>query len=155
MPSPLDQVGPDLSDAPLFLVLFNDALERVTLRDRKPILSIVIDALNDDLVLAIVLNRSPGQDDRRRPPRTDWSGPEIEQVLAIVDDQRPRVSGLPALPPSSGAAVNRTPHQQPVGKELFEEPDNVVGDSRDRFICSAFLVVRIEEVVVNDGADGK
>jgi hypothetical protein len=48
--------GFELSDPSFALVLLKDALERVALGDRKPILSIVVDALNDNFVLAIVLD---------------------------------------------------------------------------------------------------
>ena len=87
---------------------------------------------------------------RRAAPTTDK-----RVILAIVDHQRRRVPGFPTLAPSSGPPVHRPPHEQTIGKQFLQEPDDVVGDSFDRLVRSAFLVVGIEEVVVDDVANRK
>src|SRR6476620_2791025 len=96
--------------ASLLLVLLDDALERVALGDLKAVRPFLVDALNHDFVLTVILYRPSGQDDRCRSPHTQRPRPEVQQVFTIVDDERGRVSRVPALAPPSRAPVNRSPH---------------------------------------------
>jgi choline dehydrogenase-like flavoprotein len=55
----------------LLLVLFNDTPERIPFGALEAIRPLGVDTVDDDFVLAVVLNRSSRQNDRRGTPHTE------------------------------------------------------------------------------------
>src|SRR5205809_566332 len=115
----------------------------------------IIHAPNDNLVLAIVLYRPSRENARGGPPGAQRVRPDVNLILAIVGHKRRGVAGLSPLAPSACPSVRRAPHEKTIGEQLLQKAHDVIRDALHSLVGPTFLVVRIEEVVVDDVADGE